>query len=141
VDHYQNGTKLPPEFADGMALGQLTPGPVVITATFVGYRTAGLLGAWVSSTAVFLPSYILTLVFGYSLDRWKSNPGVAAFLSGVQPAVVGLLGAAAITLGRAGLHSWAALFISALCALVIIRFKISPVWIVLGSALLGLLIV
>ena len=129
------------EFADGMALGQLTPGPVVITATFVGYRTAGLLGAWVSSTAVFLPSYILTLVFGYSLDRWKSNPGVAAFLSGVQPAVVGLLGAAAITLGRAGLHSWAALFISALCALVIIRFKISPVWIVLGSALLGLLIV
>jgi chromate transporter len=128
------------EFADGMALGQLTPGPVVITATFVGYKVAGLLGAWVASTAVFLPSFVLSLVFGYSLDRWKTNPGVAAFMTGVQPAVVGLMGGAAILLGRAGLHHWATIGIAALSALLLIRFKLNPVVIILGTGLLGLLL-
>ena len=128
------------EFADGMALGQLTPGPVVITATFVGYKVAGLLGAWVASTAVFLPSFLLSLVFGYSLDRWKANPGVAAFMGGVQPAVVGLMGGAAIMLGRAGFHHWATVGIAALSALVLIRFRINPVLIILATALIGLLL-
>jgi chromate transporter len=128
------------EFADGMALGQLTPGPVVITATFVGYKVAGLVGAWVASTCVFLPSFALSLVFGYSLDRWKKNPGVAAFMSGVQPAVVGLMGGAAILLGRAGLHHWATLGIAALSALLLIRYKLNPVLIILATGLAGLLL-
>jgi chromate transporter len=126
------------EFADGMALGQLTPGPVVITATFVGYKVAGLLGAWVASTAVFMPSYLLSLGFGYSLERWKSNPGVAAFMGGVQPAVVGLMGGAAIVLGRAGFHHWAGPAIAALCALLLIRFRMCPIWIILATAVVGL---
>lgn len=126
------------EFADGMALGQLTPGPVVITATFVGYKVAGLLGAWVASTAVFLPSFLLSLVFGYSLERWKSNPGVAAFMSGVQPAVVGLMGGAAIVLGRAGFHHWVTVGVAALSALVLIRFRVNPVLIILATGLAGL---
>jgi chromate transporter len=128
------------EFADGMALGQLTPGPVVITATFIGYKIAGLVGAWVASTAVFLPSYLLSLVFGYSLERWKANPGVAAFMSGVQPAVVGLMGGAAIMLGRAGFHHWASVGLAALSALLMIRFRLNPVVIILGTALVGLLL-
>jgi chromate transporter len=128
------------EFADGMALGQLTPGPVVITATFVGYRVAGLLGAWVASTAVFLPSYLLSLVFGYSLEKWRANPGVAAFMQGVQPAVVGLMGAAAIALGRAGFTSWTAVLVALLAFLLLLRFRLSPLWIMAGTALLGLVI-
>jgi chromate transporter len=127
------------EFADGMALGQLTPGPVVITATFVGYRVAGLLGAWIASTAVFIPSYLLSLVFGYSLEKWKTNPGVAAFMSGVQPAVVGLMGAAAITLGRAGLNHWTEIAVALLAFVVLVRLRLSPLWIMLGTAIIGLL--
>jgi chromate transporter len=127
------------EFADGMALGQLTPGPVVITATFVGYRVAGLLGAWVASTAVFMPSYLLSLFFGYSLEKWKTNPGVAAFMNGVQPAVVGLMGAAAITLGRAGLNHWTEILVALLAFLLLVRFRLSPLLIMLGTAILGLL--
>jgi chromate transporter len=138
VNHYHWLTAK--QFADGMALGQLTPGPVVITATFVGYKVAGLVGAWVASTAVFLPSYVLSLLFGYSLDRWKNNPAVASFLNGVRPAVVGLMGSAAVHLMFGGIHGWEVLTIIPLATLLLIRYKISPIWIMFGSAVLGLLL-
>ena len=79
------------EFADATALGQLTPGPVLITATFIGYRVAGTLGALVATVAVFLPAFLMTIAAGSSLRRFRSNRQVQAFLRGVTPAVVGLL--------------------------------------------------
>src|SRR4030095_1291781 len=61
------------EFADGMAFGQITPGPILITATFVGYKVAGFAGAIVSTIAAFLPSFVLSAIAGSSLDRFRSN--------------------------------------------------------------------
>jgi len=80
------------EFVDATALGQLTPGPVLITATFIGYRVAGTLGALVATVAVFLPAFLMTIAAGSSLRRFRSNRQVQAFLRGVTPAVVGTAG-------------------------------------------------
>src|SRR2546421_2810932 len=94
------------EFADATALGQITPGPVLITATFIGYHVAGTLGALVATISIFLPSVLMTMAAGVSLRRFRTNEIVQSFLRGVTPAVVGLLVAAAISIGRAGVHSW-----------------------------------
>jgi len=71
------------EFADATTLGQVTPGPVLITATFVGYRVAGTLGALVATISIFLPSFLMTIAAGSSLARFHTNPVVQSFLKGV----------------------------------------------------------
>jgi chromate transporter len=123
------------EFADATALGQITPGPVLITATFVGYRVAGTLGALVATVSVFLPSFLMTIAAGSSLKRFRSNEAVQSFLMGVTPAVVGLLVAAALSIGRAGIHSWIGLTLTAVCTFVLVRFKPNAFWLILGAGL------
>src|SRR5205085_6844089 len=86
------------EFADATALGQVTPGPVLITATFIGYRVAGTLGALVATISIFLPAFLITIAAASSLKRFRSNAQVQSFLRGISPAVVGLLVAAALSL-------------------------------------------
>ena len=127
------------EFADATALGQLTPGPILITATFIGYRVAGTLGALVATVAVFLPAFLMTIAAGSSLRRFRSNRQVQAFLRGVTPAVVGLLVAAAWGVGRAGIHSGVGFAIAAAAALVLLRYKTNPFWIIFGAGALGLI--
>jgi chromate transporter len=123
------------EFADATALGQMTPGPVLITATFIGYRVAGTLGALVSTVAVFLPAFLMTIAAGSSLRRFRSNRQVQSFLRGVTPAVVGLLVAAAWSIGRAGIHSWPGLTIFVIAGAVLLRFRVNPFWVILGAGL------
>ncbi len=123
------------EFADATALGQITPGPVLITATFVGYRVAGFLGSLVATAAVFLPAYLMTVVAGSSLRRFQANVHVQAFLRGVTPAVVALLVAAAIGIGRAGIHSWVGLAICASCTFVLLRFDVNAVVVIFGAGI------
>jgi chromate transporter len=123
------------EFADATALGQLTPGPVLITATFIGYRVAGTLGALIATIAVFLPAFVMTIAAGSSLRRFRANRQVQAFLRGVTPAVVGLLIAAAWSIGRAGIHTWLGLGLAVIAAVVLLRFRISPFWVILGAGL------
>lgn len=127
------------EFADATALGQITPGPVLITATFIGYRVAGTLGALVATVAVFLPAFMMTIAAGSSLRRFRANRQVQAFLRGVTPAVVGLLVAAAWSIGRAGIHSWIGVSIAVLAALVLLRFRLNAIWVMFGAGALRLL--
>ncbi len=128
------------EFADATALGQLTPGPVLITATFIGYRVAGTLGALVATVAVFLPAFVMTIVAGSSLRRFRANRQVQAFLRGVTPAVVGLLVAAAWSIGRAGIHTWIGLSIAIIAAFVLLRFRLNAIWVMFGAGALRLLL-
>lgn len=123
------------EFADAAALGQITPGPVLITATFVGYRVAGTLGALVATISIFLPAFLMTIAAGSSLRRFRNNELVQAFLRGVAPAVVGLLLAAALSVGRAGVHSWIGLSIMIAAIVILIRFRPNPFWVILGAGL------
>ena len=128
------------EFVDAAALGQITPGPVLIMATFIGYRVAGTLGAIVATISIFLPSFLMTVVAGSSLARFHTNKIVQSFLKGVTPAVVGLLVAAGISIGRSGIHTWAGMFIAIAAGFVLVRYRINAIWVILGAGLLRFLI-
>jgi chromate transporter len=127
------------EFADAFALGQITPGPVLITATFVGYRVAGTLGALVATISIFLPAFLMTIAAGSSLRRFRSNKQVQAFLRGIAPAVVGLLVAAALSVGRAGIHTWVGLTIMIVAIFILVRFRPNAFWVIFGAGLVRLL--
>lgn len=133
---HQHGWLTHREFVEAFALGQVTPGPVLITATFIGYRVAGTLGALVATVSIFLPSLVLTIVAGSSLRRFRANRQVQAFLRGVTPAVVGLLVAAAWSVGRAGIHTWVGLALAAASAFVLLRFRVNAFLVILGAAVL-----
>jgi chromate transporter len=133
------------EFINGVAIGQLSPGPVVLTAAFVGYKVAGILGALVSTLAIFAPSFAFIMVAAPALVRIRQNPWIQAFLQGVTPGVLGAIAAAAVPLAQTTLEqdSWqgsivaGAIGIGALVGL--LHYKL-PTWqLVPGGALLGLL--
>jgi chromate transporter len=123
------------EFVDATALGQITPGPVLITATFIGYRVAGTLGALVATVSIFLPSFLMTVVAGSSLARFHTNKIVQSFLKGVTPAVVGLLVAAGISIGRVGIDSWVGLLLAVIAGAVLVRYRPNAIWVILGAGL------
>lgn len=123
-------------FADGMAFGQITPGPVLITATFIGYKVAGPIGATMATIAAFLPSFIMTLIAGASLNRFRTNFLVQSFLAGVAPAVVGMLAAAGVSLAKSGLSSPLSYGVATLAFLLMLRAKLNPVVIIFGCGLL-----
>ncbi len=134
------------QFLDGVALGQITPGPVVITAAFVGYKVASFLGAAVAAFAIFFPSFIFILVAGKSLDRVRNMPTAKAFLKGVNAAVVGAILGASVGLGKTALfHGWAlesalTTAIAVLCFWLILKFKVDTVYLIVGSGISGLIL-
>jgi chromate transporter len=128
------------EFADATALGQITPGPVLITATFIGYRVAGTLGALVATISIFLPAFLITIAAASSLKRFRTNEQVQSFLRGIAPAVVGLLLAAALSIGRAGIHTWMGLTITIMAMVVLVRFRPNAFWVILGAGALRLVL-
>jgi len=127
-------------FADGMAFGQLTPGPVMITATFIGYKVAGVVGAVAATIAAFLPSFLMTIIAGTSLNRFRTNRQVQAFLSGVAPAVVGMLAAAGVSLAKSGLSTPLSFGVATLAFLLMLRAKLNPVIIIFSCGVLQLIL-
>jgi chromate transporter len=123
-------------FADGVVFGQITPGPVLITATFIGYKVAGWIGAIVATVGAFLPSFLMTLIAGASLNRFRTNHQVQAFLSGVAPAVVGMLAAAGVSLARSGLDSTLSFGVATTAFLLMLRARLNPVVIILACGVL-----
>ena len=128
------------EFVDAVALGQVTPGPVVITATFVGYRVAGLAGAVFGTAAVFAPGFLLALILASSMDRVREHPAVRAFLAGLQPAIVGVMAAAVVSLARSGLHDWIGWVIAGVALVVLVTRRAGNGTVLVGSALLGVIV-
>ena len=134
------------EFADGMAFGQITPGPVMITATFIGYKVAGIVGALAATISAFLPSFVMTMVAGTSLARFRANSLVQSFLSGVAPAVVGMLAAAGVSLARSSLSTSLeyrnipiSFGIATIAFLFMMRARLNPVLIIFGCGALQLI--
>lgn len=125
------------EFVDAIALGQVTPGPVVITATFVGYRVAGLAGALFGTAAVFAPGFLLALVLATSMERVREHPAVKAFLAGLGPAIAGVMAAAVVSLARSGLHDPIGWAIAAAGFAALLSRRAGNGAVLLGSALLG----
>lgn len=125
------------EFLDGIALGQATPGPIVLTSVFVGYAVEGILGAVVATVAIYLPSFAAVLAgTGPFLRRFREQPTVALFVEGVTAAAVGAVLAAAVLLARTGLAgaARAAIFAAGLAA---VLARVPVIWVVLGGAAIG----
>ena len=114
------------QFADAVAVGKLTPGPVLLMATFVGFLQGGVLGALVATVAIMAAPFLVVVALSRWLEKLKGHRWVLAALRGLTPAVVGLMAAAALSLGRTT-HSGAGLSIAVVVALTLGRFDINPV--------------
>lgn len=133
------------DFINGVAIGQLSPGPVVLTAAFVGYKMAGFWGAFISAVGIFTPSFLFIMLAAPVLIRLRSNVWIQAFLKGIKPAVVGAIMAAAVPLGQTafGRETWSlsilAVAVEIASLIAIIRFKITAWKLILGGAIVGLI--
>ena len=128
------------EFIDGVALGQVTPGPVAITAAFIGFRVLGLPGALIAALGTFLPSSLMLLGLIHVYRRVAEQPLVRGFLSGVMPAITGMLLWTTLFVGRSALVGGAPAVVALLSLALLLRFRVEPVWLVLGGAVLGLVL-
>jgi len=102
----QLGWLKPREFLDGVAISNLTPGPIAVLATFAGFHMAGIAGALAATVALFTPGIALMLAISHQYGRLRDDRHARRFLAGVNPAVVGLIVSAALVLGRSALVSW-----------------------------------
>jgi len=123
-------------FMDGIVLGQATPGPIVITATFVGYRVAGLIGAVVATISIFTPSFIVLVATVPHFDRLHQSAVFRRAVRGALLSFVGLLLSTAVRFGMAATWSVPAVILAVL-AFVALRFKIDTVWIVVIGGIIS----
>ncbi len=126
----------PQEFLDGVAISNLTPGPIAVLATFAGFHLQGISGALLATAALFTPAMVLMVVICIGYERLKESSRAQDFLSGVAPAVVGLVASAALLLWCSAIPSWRALLLGALALVLLVRFKWHPAFVLaLGAAL------
>jgi chromate transporter len=128
------------EFIDAIAMGQITPGPILISATFIGYKVAGLAGAIAATVGIFLPPALLMVAASRVLDYIKKSTAIKAALRGVRPAVVGLIFAAAFVVARTVPQSWISLAIFAAALLALLKWRIEVVWIIPAAGLAGMVL-
>lgn len=146
----QHGWLTQEELVDFVALSESTPGPLAVNmATFVGLRTSGILGAVIATTGIVLPSFVIILIIAKCFEAFKGNKAVKGILSGLKPAVTGMIGTAFLSVGRTvffpdGLQTipftetsfW--IFFAVFAITAILSFKnVHPIKIILLSAVLG----
>jgi len=125
------------QLLDAVAVGQFTPGPVLSTATFIGYVVLGVPGALVSTVGIFLPSFVFVLLVGPLVPKLRTSPLAGGFLDGVNAASVGLMVAVSVTLGISSLANIGGWLIFAVSALLLLRWNLHSAWIVLGAGFAG----
>ncbi|MFL5660941.1 MAG: chromate efflux transporter [Ktedonobacteraceae bacterium] len=127
------------QLLDGLALGQLTPGPVTVVATFAGYAVAGFAGGVIATIAIFLPSFVLVLGFSPLVVRVRDIPLAKGFLKGITAGSLGAIAAAAIFLGRTAIVDWLTAAIALLCVVLLLRWNVNTLFLIAGAAIIGLL--
>jgi chromate transporter len=121
------------QFADGVALGQITPGPFLITAAFIGYKLAGFWGGLLATFGIFSPSFAMTLVFTEVFARIRNLKPVRGALAGVMASFVGLLAVVLLQLGGVALTSPASLALAGGAFIAVRYFKIDIIWVFAGG--------
>lgn len=127
------------QLIDAVAAGQVTPGPVFSTATFIGYVLAGPAGALVATLGIFLPAFVFVAASGPLVPRLRGSPAAGAFLDGVNVASLALMALVAVQLGRAALQDVPAALLGLAAAALLLRSRVNPTWLILGGAVVGLL--
>jgi len=134
----QTGWLKGPQFLVAVAMGMLSPGPVVITATFVGYLVAGFWGSLVSTVGIFLPSFLLILIVAPILLRNRENPNIQGFVKGAYAAAIGTILGAGILLGKIAVGDWLTALIAVASLFALARWKVSNPLLVAVTAIIGL---
>ncbi|MBW4583259.1 MAG: chromate transporter [Tildeniella nuda ZEHNDER 1965/U140] len=127
------------QLLDAVAIGQLTPGPVFTTATFIGYLIAGNAGAIAGTIGIFLPAFVFVAIVNPWATKLRSSPWTSGFLDGVNAASLGLMAVVTYTLTREALVDWLTVGVALVSAIVVLRFKINSVWLVLAGGAIGFL--
>jgi len=128
----------PQEFVDGLALGQLTPGPILMVAAYVGYKVAGVAGAAVGGTAAFLPSFVMMLAILPAFDRVRKLVWTRAALRGIAPAVIGVLAVSLVRLAPHAVPDAFAVVTLIATVIILIAWRMAPLKVVLLGAVLGI---
>jgi chromate transporter len=126
------------QLLDAIAVGQVTPGPVFTTATFIGYILGGPSGALVATLGIFLPAFVFVALSGPLVPRIRRSPLAAAFLDGVIVTSLSLMAVVTYRLGRAALVDVFTIVLLGISAILLLRFRVNSAWLVLGGALAGL---
>jgi chromate transporter len=125
------------QLLDAVAVGQFTPGPVLSTATFIGFLVDGIPGAIVASIGIFLPAFLLVGLLNPLIPKMRSSNWVSTFLDAVNASAVALMAAVSLEIGYQVLIDPAAMVVASIAAVALFRFRVGSVWIVLGGAILG----
>ncbi|MEI6157028.1 MAG: chromate transporter [Atribacterota bacterium] len=128
------------QFLELVTISELTPGPIAInSATFVGYRIAGVGGSLVATFSFCLPAVLLVTLLSHFLFRYRDEPSVHGFIKGLRPAVISLMVLAGLSLAQKGMEDWFALVVGVVSFFLVSRRKIDPLLILLLSGGAGIL--
>jgi chromate transporter len=126
------------QLLDAVAIGQMTPGPVFTTATFIGYLVAGVPGAVLATVGIFLPAFVFVALLHPLVPRLRRYPWTAAMLDGINVAAMGLMAAVTWLLGRDAIVDPLTATIAIAAAVLLIRFRVNSTWLILAGAIVGL---
>jgi chromate transporter len=126
------------QLLDAVAVGQVTPGPVFTTATFIGYILGGFRGAVVATLGIFLPSFFFVSISGPLIPHLRRSPLAGAFLDGVNVGAWALMAAVTLFLARAAVIDVTTMLLAISSAFVLIRYRVNSAWLVIGGGLIGL---
>ncbi len=127
------------QLIDAIAIGQVTPGPVFTTATFIGYVLGGLPGALLATLGIFLPSFIFVALSNPLIPRMRNSVWVSGMLDGVNVASLGLMAVVTGQLGRASLVDPLTMSVAVVSLFLLVRFKLNSTWLIAGGSLVGYL--
>jgi chromate transporter len=125
------------QLLDAVAVGQVTPGPVFTTATFIGYLLAGPKGALLATLGIFLPAFVFVAVSGPLVPRLRASASAAAFLDGINVASLALMAVVTAQLGRAALIDVPTCLLALAATVLLVRYNLGSTWLVLGGAAVG----
>src|SRR5664280_1909526 len=128
------------EFRDGIALGQITPGPVLITSAFIGYKVHGIIGAVISTFAIFTPSLVLLFLLYNVHTKLTKLPAIKVIMKGILAGFIGLLISTTIHFGIESLFYWRTWLVFMLSLIALLKFKIDPLWIIIGSVIISIIL-
>jgi chromate transporter len=127
------------QLLDAIAVGQVTPGPVFTTATFIGYILGGWSGALVATAGIFLPAFFFVAISGPLVPRIRKSRFAGAFLDGVNVASLALMAVVTVQLARSALVDWITIGLALVSTVLLLVWKLNSVWLVAGGAVVGLL--